>query len=192
MREKDKYYKYGIYCSAVESYHELAALELTIKRQDLGITKQIKKIVVDMLRDSNFELQLLAKWALGLLKAYGVRRNLGRKSFDGLSLDLHEFTRLERPKINLPKGNAQKETNTFRPNIQKDLNLSGFTHKRAALQDLDGEPTGYVLLEDELQQTTGELSLEEINMKEFGEIASEAVKKNESIDLSVRSTPMGE
>lgn len=110
------------YYNVVESYQELAALELTIERQNLGITEEIKEIVVDMLRDPHFDLQYLAKWASGLIKAYEIRRNLERKSFDGLSPDFLEFTRLERLKINSPKDKFHKDSFILGPN-----------HKRSAL-----------------------------------------------------------
>lgn len=67
------------YCNEVESCQELAALEMTIERQELGITEEFKEIVVDLLRDPNFDLQQLVNWASGLLKDYGIRRNLERK-----------------------------------------------------------------------------------------------------------------
>lgn len=55
------------YCNAVERCQELAALKLTIEKQELGSAEKFQAIVVDMLRNPNFDLQQLIGWASNLL-----------------------------------------------------------------------------------------------------------------------------
>lgn len=45
-----------VYCNVVEQCKELAFLELTLKRQDLGGCEKFKAIVVNMLNNPNFKI----------------------------------------------------------------------------------------------------------------------------------------
>lgn len=79
----------------------------------------------------------------------GIRKNLERKSMDGLDPDLLDFIRLEEPKVRWPKGLVQKTISTIEPN-----------RKRLALQDLQGEPKKCVLLDEESMMDSVDLNLE--------------------------------
>lgn len=56
----------------VEMCSELACLKITLKLQELGLTQTLQDVVLEKVKDLNFDFQHLTLWAIDLLKEFGM------------------------------------------------------------------------------------------------------------------------
>lgn len=66
---------------------ELNSLELTLLRQEVCREETLQSVVMEKVRKPNFEIQHLGEWAAGLLKEFGVKKDIERKALDRLDPD---------------------------------------------------------------------------------------------------------
>lgn len=70
---------------------ELASLEMSLKLQEIGDMEVLQKAVMEQIRDSNFQINQLAKWAASVLKELGLKKSLERINFGSLDNELLSY-----------------------------------------------------------------------------------------------------
>lgn len=106
----------------------LAALDLTLKLQEVGKTDNFQMEVMDRLRGTDVDLKQLAGWASRMLMEYGAERGRDMREMDGLDPDLLSYIGLSINTFSKAHEAIQEES------------LVDLCRKRKALQDLDPGP----------------------------------------------------
>lgn len=108
---------------------ELTLLEITLKRQEIGIQRTLQSLVMDKFQNPNFGLRHLTEWATDILHEFGTNQNRIRRDCDGLDPELLSYVELGSNPFIIPKGNHE---------LNK---TAGPIRKRHALTNQDYRPT---------------------------------------------------
>lgn len=73
-----KYLKYKEVCPKLNS------LELTLKWQEVCREDILRNLVMEKVRSPDFELKQLEEWAVGLLKEFGIKKDIEQLALEGL------------------------------------------------------------------------------------------------------------
>lgn len=115
---------------------ELDYLDMTMRQLEMGNRDMLQSMVMQQLRQPDFELHQLANWATSLIKGIGCNKGKEREALEGLDPEFLEFIGLGQNTFSKWKNNTE------------DTRVMGLSRKRGAAQYIDLHPTKVFLAKD--------------------------------------------